>query len=213
VLRPWLAAVSLSCSACPPLIATIGHEDGTGDTISDAALSDVAAPPPDASNVHDALAPEDAAREAAATKDAGTMLDEPCVLLPDVVNAHARDTAILTVDTGVVTGKLDQALGCSSVMANAVTYTRNDGAPLVRAGQAYMASWAAGPGGSATAFALNTTCEQPLFGNLATWYYIFLTPMCGPLTVVNVDSTLVRLVLSNPSPFPEGLKLCRATCP
>jgi hypothetical protein len=113
----------------------------------------------------------------------------------------------------VVTGALDEALGCSSPQANAVTYTRNDGAPLVRANQAYLAYWAAGPGGSATAFNLNNTCEQPLLGNLATWYYImFGAPNCGPVNVSTVDSKVVRLVLSNPSPFPEGLQLCRA-CP
>jgi hypothetical protein len=201
------------CGACTQLVATVGVEQGDEpvDAGSDAADRD-ATTAPEASAANDGAAQDASEPAEAASLNGQDDAATPCLYFPDVIGPF-HESGVTSVDSGVITASLDQALSCPSPQANAVSYRRNDGRPLVEAHHAYVWVWPTGGGGSLSAYAADNACEQPL---LPFGYWIFVKdfpPSCGMITFGQPFDVLRLTNVQAPTPFPHGFSLCEPPCP
>lgn len=204
------------CGACTPLVATVGREVGD-DADDDAAHSEP--PGPDATtlveagSILDGAAPD--ASDPVDASETGAPIEtmrERCLYFPDVIGPF-HESGITSVDGGVITASLDQALSCPMAEPTAVTYRRNDGRPLVDANRVYAWVWPSGGGGSMTAYAADNLCEQPL---LPFDYWILVKdfpPSCKTATFGTAFHVLRVTNVQSPTPFPQGFSLCEPPCP
>jgi hypothetical protein len=203
-------------AGCSPLVATIGVEDGEPDHDADAVVwvepSDAA--PSMGEGGSDAAALGMPVRDGGGAHPSDAEVTPPpsCVVLPDLASITARtDGGVRSLDTGVVWAATDQELGCPMPVANAITYGRVDGRPLVTAGRPSALRW---PGtssmGTAPMTMTNRPCGEPLdfpfrFAIVLASFADCAQPPAGQYLRVN---------LSAPSLFPSGLMLCdESVCP
>lgn len=196
-------------------MATVGVErddEPSVDAGFDAAERD-AAPTLEASATQDsALVDASESVEDATSAAQDDAAPAPCLYFPDVIGPF-QDSGVTSVDGGLITASLDQALSCPTPQGNVVSYRRNDGKPLVEAHHAYVWLFPSGGGGSLTAYSADNACEQPL---LPFDYWIFVNafpPVCKMVTFGQPFSVLRVTNVQAPTPFPQGFSLCEPPCP
>lgn len=217
-------------AGCEPLVATIGIEGRDATREGDAA-SAADAPPSwidDHAKDDGGVASEvaDATWSAPRANDAGVADSAPdyaevlakwnCVHMPDLANPYMQsDGGIRSIDSGVIVAASDDELGCTQAKSAGtvyVTYRRVDGAPLLRAGQAYAVPPPSGSaGGALWWYPGNAACEQPLVFN---YWWLGAAPV-APISCAEFPAPMqmLRLQVPVPSPLPNGFHLCESRCP
>jgi hypothetical protein len=211
------------------LVATIGVEGRDTAPEGDAASATDASPGIDDDahgNDHDASEATDATWIIPSASDASVadsaadyaevLAKWNCVHMPDLAIPYTQsDGGIRSIDSGVIVAASDEELGCTQAQAAGsmyVTYRRVDGAPLLRAGQAYAVPPPAGSaGGALWWYPGNAACEQPLVFNF--WWLGAPAVMPVPCTEFPAPMQMLRLQVPMASPFPNGFHLCESHCP
>lgn len=199
-------------AACSPLTATIGYED---QVEREAAVepADASGPGPGLDASTPSLADASSIPDATPSEAPDARSSVRCWHLPDVVNAR-NEAGIERVDEGEVFGATDKTLGCLEGGVPVgdpvpITYERRDGMPLFVASRSYSLTAPIGP----LAFAINAfaaaRCQQtplPFFVSSSS-----LGPLCSDMAD-GVGAQALRLLLSNQTQLPHGIKLCEAKC-
>ncbi|HEX6241523.1 MAG TPA: hypothetical protein VFZ61_11535 [Polyangiales bacterium] len=206
------AVLGLVCAGCTPLVATVGVEGEDGTTDAGDWIEPTEASAPDAGTTDAAATPADdaASGEDAAEVDADAVRN--CIVLPDLVDVMARtDAGISALDSGVIWVATDMHESCPTPALNTHIYGRVDGSPIVPSGAAYSIRWPATIGtGAVTMMSTNLQCGgEPL---VIPFFISWIIPLIEGCSAPPPGSYM-RIVMTPPSPFPLGLRLCEGGCP
>src|SRR5688572_15018456 len=151
------------CGACSPLVAVVGEEpsDASVDAAASAPAAKDAATIIESGVIQDSTTTDTSQPVEADDADAQShAAPAPCLHFPDIIGPF-QESGVTSVDGGVITVSLDQALDCAAPNAEAFSYRRNDGRPLLEPNHAYVWRWPTGGGATVTAYAANDWCETP----------------------------------------------------